>query len=128
MPVTILVRAVHPHAPFRPPNKAMTKGRSSRSGAWTKGAAPSDQLRREVTRRGDELLARNFEPLLAHETVMRKGGFNYAVALFSEWRGQSFYLCVRYRTPRPTEEFVVREHAAGVRGPGSLPLGLFSAH
>ena len=53
------------------------------------------------------MLARKFAPLLAHETGMRKHGFNYAVAVFSEWRGQSYYLCARYRTPEPTEEFVV---------------------
>jgi len=47
---------------------------SSRSGTWTKAGALSDALRREVTRRGDELLARTFRPLLAHETGMRKHG------------------------------------------------------
>ena len=103
----------------------MTKGQSSRSGTWTKRGALSDQLRREVTRRGDELLARKFEPLLAHETGMRKAGFNYAVAVFSEWRGQSFYLCVRYRTPRPTEEFVVRSTRLDYAGRGRFHLAYF---
>ena len=100
----------------------MTKRRPSRSGTWTKGEALSEQLRREVTRRGDELLARKFEPLLAHETGMRKHGFNYAVAVFSKWRGQSYYCCVRYRTPEPTEEFVVASTRLDYAGRGRFHL------
>lgn len=103
----------------------MAKTRSSRSGTWTKGAALSDQLRREVTRRGNELLARKFEPLLAHATGMRKHGFNYAVAVFSEWRGQSYYLCVRYRTPRPMEEFIVRNTRLEYADRGRFHLAYF---
>jgi hypothetical protein len=103
----------------------MANGRSSRSSTWTKGAAISDQLRLEVTRRGNELLARKFEPLLAHEIGMRKHVFNYAVAVFSEWRGQSYYLCARYRTPRPTEEFVVRNTRLEYVGRGRFHLAYF---
>lgn len=103
----------------------MARGHSSRSGAWTKAAALSDALRSEVTRRGDELLARKFKPLLAHETGMRKHGFNYAVAVFSEWRGRSFYLCVRYRTPEPMEEFVVRSTRLEYAGRGRFHLAYF---
>ena len=69
-------------------------------------------MRREVTRRGEELVSRKFAPLLKPETSMSKRDFNYAVAVFTEWRGRSFYLCTRYRTPkgRPVDEFVVRAH------------------
>src|SRR5438093_5307213 len=98
----------------------MTKGRPS--GTWTRGGGLSDQLRREVARRGDELLARKFEPLLAHETGMRKHGFNYAVAVFSKWRGQAYYWCVRYRTPQPSEEFVVASTRLGYAGRGRFEL------
>ena len=103
----------------------MTKRRSSRSGTWTKSEALSEQLRREVTRRGDELLAKKFEPLLAHESGMRKRGLNYAVAVFSEWRSHSYYLCVRYRTPKPTEEFVVRNTRLEYAGRGRFHLAYF---
>ncbi len=56
---------------------------------------------------------------------MRKRGFNYAVAVFSEWRGQAFYLCVRYRTPEPTEEFVVRSTRLEYTGRGRFDLAYF---
>ena len=49
----------------------MATVRSSRRGTWTRAAGVSDALRREVTRRGAELLERTFKPLLAHETGMR---------------------------------------------------------
>lgn len=103
----------------------MPKVPSSRSHSWTKAAALPEALRRDVTRRGDELLERKFRPLLAHETGMRKHGFNYAVAVFSAWRGQSFYLCVRYRTPAPAEEFVVRTTRLGYAGRGRFHLAYF---
>ena len=103
----------------------MVRVRSSRSRIWTKAAALSDALRREATRRGDELLERRFRPLLAHETRMRKRDFNYAVAVFCEWRGQSFYLCVRYRTPEPSEEFVVRSTRLEYAGRARFHLAYF---
>lgn len=98
---------------------------TSRRGTWTRAAALSDALRREVTRRGEDLLARKFKPLLAHETGMRKHGFNYAVAVFSEWRGQSFYFCVRYRIPEPVEEFVVRSTRLEYAGRDRFHLAYF---
>ena len=103
----------------------MTKRRHVRSGTWTKGDALPDQVRREVTRRGDELLARKFEPLLARETEMRKHGFNSAVAVFSKWRGQSYYRCVHYRTPEPAEEFVVASTRLEYAGRGRFHLAYF---
>lgn len=96
-----------------------------RAGTRTTATDLPDSLRRKVTRRGDELLARKFVPLLGHETGMRTHGFNYAVAVFSEWRGQSFYLCVRYRTPRLTEEFVVRSTRLEYAGRGRFHLAYF---
>ena len=103
----------------------MAKVRSSKRVTWTRAAGVSDALRREVTRRGDELLERRFKPVLAHETGMRKHGFNYAVAVFTEWRGQSFYLCVRYRTPEPAEEFVVRSTRLEYAGRNRFHLAYF---
>lgn len=103
----------------------MAKVRSSTRGTWTRAAGVSDALRREVTRRGDELLARKFKPLLAHETGMRKHGFNYAMAVFSKWRGQSYYLCARYRTPEPAEEFVVPSARLEFAGRGRFHLAYF---
>lgn len=71
------------------------------------------------------MLARKFAPLLAHETGVRRHEFNYAVAVFSEWRGRSFYLCVRYRTPRPAEEFVVRSTRLEYAGRDRFHLAYF---
>lgn len=84
-------------------------------------------LRREVSRLGDELLARRFQPRVRDEAVARRHGFNYAVAVFAEWRAQAFYLCVRYRTPtgRPEEEFVVRTTRMQYAGSGRFHLAYF---
>jgi len=84
-----------------------------------------ESLRRELTRRGEELLSRKFAPLLTQEKGMQAHGFNYAVAVFSEWRGRSFYLCVRYRTPRPGEEFVVRSTRLEYAGRDRFHLAYF---
>lgn len=55
-------------------------------------------------------------------SLIRSG---YAVAVFTEWRGQSFYLCVRYRTPEPAEEFVVRSTRLEYAGEKRLHLAYF---
>lgn len=56
---------------------------------------------------------------------MRKHGFNHAVAVFSKWRGQSYYWCIRYRTPEPTEEFVVASTRLEYAGRGRFHLAYF---
>jgi hypothetical protein len=101
----------------------------ARQGAGTRKSAAQvpEGLRREVTRRGEELVARKFTPLLNTEPSIRKRDFNYAVAVFTEWRGRSFYLCTRYRTPqvRPIEEFVVRSARLEFAGQGRFHLSYF---
>ena len=56
---------------------------------------------------------------------MRKHRFNYAVAVFSKWRGQSYYWCVRYRTPEPMEEFVAASTRLEYAGRGRFHLAYF---
>lgn len=101
----------------------------TRQGAGTRrsGTQVPESVRRDVTRRGEELVARKFAPLLKPETSMRKRDFNYAVAVFTEWRGRSFYLCTRYRTPkgRPVDEFVVRSARLEHAGQGRFHLAYF---
>jgi hypothetical protein len=105
----------------------MTRVRAQ--GARTRKSATQipEAVRREVTRRGEELVARKFALLLEPKTSIRKRDFNYAVAVFTEWRGPSFYLCTRYRTPeaRPIEEFVVRSARLEFAGQGRFHLSYF---
>lgn len=54
-----------------------------RAGTRKATAQIPESVRREVTRRGEELVARKFAPLLGQETPMRMRGFNYAVAIFT---------------------------------------------
>ncbi len=98
--------------------------RSRRTG--TRADVPN-LLRDEVAHRGEELLARKFRPLLGQESRAREQGFNYAVALFTEWRGRSFYLCAKYRPPRgrPKDEFVVRTTRLEYAGGGRFNLAYF---
>lgn len=98
-----------------------------RAGTRKATAQIPESVRREVTRRGEELVARKFAPLLGQETPMRKRGFNYAVAIFTEWRGRSFYLCARYRTPRgrPADDFVLRSARLEYAGRGRFHLAYF---
>ncbi|MGH7433460.1 MAG: hypothetical protein ACREJL_06890 [Candidatus Methylomirabilales bacterium] len=86
-----------------------------------------DAIRREVSRLGEYLLSHRFQPRVRDEAVARRHGFNYAVAVFSEWRGQNFSFCVRYRTPsgRPEEEFVVRTTRMQYTGSGRFTLAYF---
>jgi len=55
------------------------------------------------------------------------GPFNYAVAVFSEWRGNAFYLCVRYRTTtrNPDDDFIVRQTRMTLTGFGRFDLAYF---
>jgi hypothetical protein len=64
-------------------------------------------VRDDVSRRASELLERRFRPSSEQSERARVHGFNCPTDGFAEWRGSSFYLCVRYRTPAE-EEFVVR--------------------
>jgi hypothetical protein len=86
-----------------------------------------DRLRQEVTSRATDLLSRRFRVDAAEETRARGLGFNCVVAVFGEWRGQSYYLCAKYRTPRgdPPEEFVVRTTRLAYVGFGRFDLAYF---
>lgn len=86
-----------------------------------------DRLRQEVTARATELLSRRFRVRPQDEARSRQLGFNYVVAVFGEWRGQSYYLCAKYRTPRanPAEEFVVRTTRLTHVGFGRFDLAYF---
>ena len=55
------------------------------------------------------------------------GPFNYPVAVFSEWRGKAFYLCVRYRarTRKPEDDFIVRHTRMTLTGFGRFDLAYF---
>ena len=94
-------------------------------------ARPGDTLaegvRQEVARRAEDLLRRRFRPWLKLEKRSRVHGFNYAIEVFPEWRGASFYLCVRYRTPsgRPEDDFVVRTTRLKHVGRGRFELAYF---
>lgn len=89
--------------------------------------ALSEPLRQEITRRAEDLLACRFRPSLRREVQGQEHGFNYATDVFPEWRGASFYLCVRYRTPsgRPEDEFVVRTTRLQHLGGGRFALAYF---
>ena len=86
-----------------------------------------DRLRQEVTSRAADLLSRHFRVDAAEEARSRGLGFNYVVHVFGQWRGQSYYLCARYRTPRgnPPEEFVVRTTRLRYAGFGRFDLAYF---
>jgi len=86
-----------------------------------------DRLRQEVTSRATDLLSRRFRVDAAEETRARGLGFNCVVAVFGEWRGQSYYLCAKYRPPRgdPPEEFVVRTTRLAYVGFGRFDLAYF---
>ena len=101
----------------------MSRGRSLRG--RSKSAIP-ELLRGDVTRRGEELVARKFSPLVDPDRA-RSHGFNYPVAVFTEWRGRSFHLCVRYRTPpgRAAEDFVVRTTRVEYAGRDRFHLAYF---
>jgi hypothetical protein len=55
------------------------------------------------------------------------GPFNYPVAVFAEWRGKSFYLCVRYRAKsrNPEDDFIVRQTRMTLTGFGRFDLAYF---
>lgn len=86
-----------------------------------------DSLRREVAERGQKLVSRKFEPVVALEGARRHHQFNYPVAVFAEWRGRCFYFCTKYRTPggRPADDFVVRGTRLEYAGGGRFHLAYF---
>jgi hypothetical protein len=80
-------------------------------------------LRRQVDRWAATWLTAKFSRALelrAHDP----GPFNYPIAFFSEWRGKTFYLMIRYRTRsrKPEDDFVVRYTRMTFTGSGRFDL------
>jgi hypothetical protein len=59
--------------------------------------------------------------------IEHPGPLNYPTAVFSEWRGRSFYLNTRYRRRRrkPDQDFVVRCTRMTLTSPGRFDLAYF---
>ena len=93
----------------------------------TKAPGVREVLKREVPSRGSSLLSRRFQVRPKDESRDRRLGFKYVVAVFGEWRGSSYYLCAKYRTPKgnPQEDFVVRQTRLNYSGLGRFDLAYF---
>src|SRR5215467_12090052 len=76
-------------------------------------------VRQQVDRWARIWLESKFRRLLELR-ALDPGPFNYPVAVFSEWRGKAFYLCVRYRarSRQPDDDFVVRHTRMTLTGFG----------
>jgi len=83
-------------------------------------------MREQADRWARNWLEKKFSRLLELRAV-DPGPFNYPVAVFSEWRGAAFYLCVRYRarTRRPDDDFIVRHARMTLKGFGRFDLAYF---
>jgi hypothetical protein len=83
-------------------------------------------LRQQVDRWAAAWIGRTFTRLI-EDRARDPGPFNYPIAVFSEWRGGSFYLCARFRahTRRPEDDFVVRHARMTLRGLGHFDLAYF---
>ena len=83
-------------------------------------------VRQQIDRWVSAWLETKFARLLELRAI-DPGHFNYPVAVFSEWRGKAFYLCVRYRarSRKPEDDFVVRHTRMTLRGYGRFDLAYF---
>ena len=83
-------------------------------------------LRQQVDRWAEAWLAAKFSRLLELR-ASDPGPFNYPIAVFSEWRGNAFYLNVRYRarSRNPDDDFVVRHTRMTLTGFGRFDLAYF---
>jgi hypothetical protein len=84
------------------------------------------RLRQQIDRWAEPWLTAKFSRILERH-AQNPGPFNYPIAVFSEWRGKSFYLNVRYRTPsgRAEDDFVVRQTRMTLTGFGRFDLAYF---
>jgi hypothetical protein len=84
------------------------------------------QLRQQVDRWANEWIKQKFARGLELRSA-DPGPFNYPIAVYSEWRGTSFYICARYRTPsrRSEEDFVGRSARMTLKGFGRFDLAFF---
>jgi hypothetical protein len=80
-------------------------------------------LRQQVDRWADSWLTEKFSRLLELR-AQDPGPFNYPIAMFSEWRGNAFYLNVRCRarSRRAEDDFVVRHTRMTLTGFGRFDL------
>jgi hypothetical protein len=83
-------------------------------------------LRQQVDRWAETWLTAKFSRLL-ELSARDPGPFNYAIAVFSEWRGKSFYLSARFRarSRRVEDDFVVRQTRMTLTGFGRFDLAYF---
>ena len=62
-------------------------------------------LRQSLTQRAEQLIDDSFRPGLKERAeAAERHGFNYVVDLYTASRGKYFYICTRYRNPRPSSE------------------------
>jgi hypothetical protein len=89
-------------------------------------AAVPASVRQQVDRWARVWLESKFARLLELR-ALDPGPFNYPVAVFSEWRGRAFYLCVCYRarSRQPEDDFVVRHTRMTLTGFGRFDLAYF---
>src|SRR5438874_11360754 len=82
-------------------------------------AAVPAQLRQQVDRWADTWLKAKFARLLELR-ALDPGPFNYPIAVFSEWRGKAFYLCVDYSDSRVSDSRKQVQYAW--RTEGGVPI------
>jgi hypothetical protein len=83
-------------------------------------------LRQQVDRWAQTWLTTKFSRLLELR-ARDPGPFNYPIAVFAEWRGNAFYLNVRYRarSRKVEDDFVVRHTRMTLTGFGKFDLAYF---
>jgi len=93
--------------------------------AVTRTSVPA-ALRQQIDRWAERWLTAKFARLLELR-ARDPGSFNYPIAVFSEWRGNAFYLNVRYRarSRRPEDDFLVRHTRMTLTGFGRFDLAYF---
>ena len=84
------------------------------------------QLRQQVDRWAKAWFTAKFSRLLELR-ARDPGPFNYPIEVFAEWRGNAFYLNVRYRahTRKVEDDFVVRHTRMTPTGFGRFDLAYF---
>jgi hypothetical protein len=83
-------------------------------------------LRQQVDRWAEKWLAAKFSRPLELRAA-DPGPFNYPIAVFSEWRGNAFYLNGRYRarSRNPEDDFLVRQTRMTLTSFGRFDLAYF---
>ena len=121
-------RHVTEHAPVptratKGPRRATIGGRRSRE--WVMASVPA-ALKQQVDRWAATWITAKFSRLLELR-ALDPGPFNYPIAVFSEWRGKSFYLNARFRarSRRVEDDFVVRHARMTLTGFGRFDLAYF---